>query len=149
LKAAASEHLAAEANAGRPSVGDPRLQLKAAIIVIWFGLSYAALLWAPSLSAALVATLSLAFAASAFGFCVFHDANHGTLFQRPSLNLSSRLRRACFRSSNTRTVPSSSRCRASALLARNWVEALLGAGRYAVHTPQSDVYSSHASATGI
>lgn len=49
LKAAASEHLAAEANAGQPSVGDPRLQLKAAIIVIWFGLSYAALLCAPSL----------------------------------------------------------------------------------------------------
>jgi linoleoyl-CoA desaturase len=87
LKAAANEHLAAEANSGRPSVGDPCLQLKAATIVIWFGLSYAALLCAPSLSAALLAALSLALAASALGFCVFHDANHGTLFQRPSWNL--------------------------------------------------------------
>jgi linoleoyl-CoA desaturase len=87
LKMAANEHLSAEANSGRPSIGDPRLQLKAAIIVIWFGLSYAALLSAPSLSAALLAAVSLAVAASALGFCVFHDANHGTLFQRPSWNL--------------------------------------------------------------
>jgi linoleoyl-CoA desaturase len=87
LRVAANEHLAAEAKAGRPSVGDPRLQLKAAIIVLWFGLSYAALLRAPSLSVALLVALSLALAASALGFCVFHDANHGTLFQRPSWNL--------------------------------------------------------------
>lgn len=87
LKIAASEHLAAEARCGRPSVGDPRLQLKAAIIVLWFGISYAGLLCSPSLSTALLATLSLAFAASALGFCVFHDANHGTLFERPSSNL--------------------------------------------------------------
>ena len=51
LKKAANAHLAAEAGRGRPSVGDPRLQLKAATIVIWFGLSYAALLCAASLSA--------------------------------------------------------------------------------------------------
>ena len=87
LKMAANEHLSAEANSGRPSIGDPRLQLKAAIILIWFGLSYAALLFAPSLSRALLAALSLSLAASALGFCIFHDANHGTLFQRPSWNL--------------------------------------------------------------
>lgn len=87
LKIAANEHLAAEASRGRPSVGDPRLQLKAAIIMIWFGLSYAGLLFAASLPAALLLALSLALAASALGFCVFHDANHGTLFQRPVQNL--------------------------------------------------------------
>ena len=87
LKIAANEHLTAEASCGRPSVGDPRLQLKAAIIVIWFGLSYGALLCAASLSTALLAALSLALAASAIGFCVFHDANHGTLFRRPTGNL--------------------------------------------------------------
>jgi linoleoyl-CoA desaturase len=87
LNTVVNEHLAAEANAGRPSVGDPRLRLKAATIVIWFAFSYAALLCAPSLFATLLAALSLAVAASVLGFCVFHDANHGTLFQRPSWNL--------------------------------------------------------------
>lgn len=87
LKAAAKEHLAAETNRGRPSVGDPRLQLKAALIIAWFGLSYLALLCSPTLAAALLAALSLALAASALGFGVFHDANHRTLFRRPVANL--------------------------------------------------------------
>lgn len=87
LKAAAADHLAIEASRGRRSVGDPRLQRKAAVIVLWFALSYAALLVAPTFAAALLAAISLAFAASALGFGVFHDANHGTLFQRPALNL--------------------------------------------------------------
>lgn len=87
LKAAANEHLAAELVHGRPSAGDPRVQRKAAIILAWFALSYGALLLAPTLFAALLATLSLALAASALGFCVFHDANHGTLFERRAENL--------------------------------------------------------------
>lgn len=87
LKSAAAEHLACEARRGRPQIGDARLQRKAAVIVLWFGLSYGALLFAPTLAAALLAALSLAFAASALGFGVFHDANHGTLFRRPTLNL--------------------------------------------------------------
>lgn len=87
MKAAASEHLAAENSRGRPSVGDPRLQRKAAIIVLWFALSYVALLCAATLSQALLAALSLALAASALGFGVFHDANHRTLFRRPAANL--------------------------------------------------------------
>lgn len=87
LKAAATEHLAAEASRGLPSIGDPRLQRKAAVIVLWFALSYCALLLAPALLAALLAALSLAFAASALGFGVFHDANHGTLFIRRAWNL--------------------------------------------------------------
>lgn len=87
LKSAATEHLAAEASRGRPSIGDPRLQRKAAIIVLWFALSYGALILATTMTAALLAALSLAFAASAVGFGVFHDANHRTLFRRPASNL--------------------------------------------------------------
>jgi linoleoyl-CoA desaturase len=57
------------------------------VIVLWFALSYAALLFTTTLPATLFAALSLAFAASALGFGVFHDANHRTLFQRPAANL--------------------------------------------------------------
>jgi linoleoyl-CoA desaturase len=57
------------------------------LIVGWFLLSFGALLPAPTLGTALLATLSLAVAAAAIGFCVFHDANHGTLFQRAVGNL--------------------------------------------------------------
>lgn len=87
VKAAAREHLAAEASAGRPPIGDPRLQRKALVIVLWFALSYAGLLGAPTLAVAVFAAFSLALAASALGFGVFHDANHRTLFQRPAANL--------------------------------------------------------------
>ncbi len=87
LKARAAEHLAAEASRGRAQIGDPRLQRKAAIIVLWFSSSYGALLFAPTFAAVLLAALSLAFAASALGFGVFHDANHGTLFRSPAWNL--------------------------------------------------------------
>jgi linoleoyl-CoA desaturase len=87
LSAATNAHLAAEAAQGRPRIGDPRLIRKAALILVWFALSYGALLLAPTFGAALVATLSLALAVSAIGFSVFHDANHGTLFKRAAGNL--------------------------------------------------------------
>ena len=87
MKAAANEHLDAEKNDGRPFIGDPRLKRKAVVILVWFALSYAALLFAPTLLAALACALSLALAASALGFNVFHDANHRTLFRRPAANL--------------------------------------------------------------
>src|SRR6185369_7374423 len=87
VKAAANDYLVDEASRGRPSVGDPRLRRKTAVILLWFGLSYGALLAAPTLWLALLATISLAFAAAAIGFGVFHDANHGTLFRRPAANL--------------------------------------------------------------
>ena len=87
IRSAASEHLSGEASRGRPSVGDPRLVRKAVVILAWFGLSFAALLDSPSLWAALLASLSLAFAAAALGFGVFHDANHGTLFRSRAANL--------------------------------------------------------------
>jgi len=87
IKAAASAHLSLEASRGRPSVGDPRLLRKAAVILAWFLLSFAALLASPTLVSALLATLSLAFAAAALGFGVFHDANHRTLFKGAAANL--------------------------------------------------------------
>lgn len=87
IRVAANEHLGAEAHRGWPSVGDPRLQRKAALILLWFAMSYSALLLAPTLVLTLLAALSLALAASALGFGVFHDSNHGTLFRRPVANL--------------------------------------------------------------
>lgn len=87
LKAAARAHLATEAARGRPATGDPRLLRKTVVILSWFAGSYAALLLAPTFPAALLAAVSLAFAAAAIGFGVFHDANHRTLFRRPALNL--------------------------------------------------------------
>lgn len=87
LRAAANEHLAAEERLGRPRTGDPRLVRKAAMIIAWFAFSYGALLLAPTFSASMLAALSLGLAAAAIGFCVFHDANHRTLFQRPAANL--------------------------------------------------------------
>jgi linoleoyl-CoA desaturase len=87
MKAAAKEHLASQESRGWPSVGDPRLQRKAAVILLWFGMSYGALLSAQTLWLALLAALSLALAASALGFGIFHDANHRTLFRRPGANL--------------------------------------------------------------
>ena len=83
----ATQHLASEAGRGRPSTGDPRAKRQAAVTLLWFALSYGALLCAPAFGAALVAALSLAFAAAAVGFGIFHDATHGTLFRRPAANL--------------------------------------------------------------
>lgn len=87
LRALASEHLAAEAARGRPSIGDPRAQRQAAVILVCFALCYGALLSATTLGAALIAAFCYALAAAALGFGVFHDANHGTLCRRPAANL--------------------------------------------------------------
>ena len=87
IRTAASEHLAVQKSLGLPSTGDPRLKRKAAVILIWFGLSYGALLSAPALYLVLLVTISLSLAASAVGFCIFHDANHRTLFGRRASNL--------------------------------------------------------------
>jgi linoleoyl-CoA desaturase len=87
LRSAADAHLAAEAMIGRPRTGDPRLHRKAAIIIVWFAFSYGALLFAPTFSALLLATLSLGLAAAGIGFCIFHDSNHRTLFRGPAANL--------------------------------------------------------------
>jgi linoleoyl-CoA desaturase len=84
LRIRGSEYLASQ---GRPSTGDPRALRQAAVILLWFALSYGALLCATSLSLALLAALSCAFAAAAVGFGVFHDANHSTLFRRSAGNV--------------------------------------------------------------
>lgn len=87
LRMRGSEYLASQADGGRPSTGDPRALRQAAVILLWFALSYGALLCATSLGLALLAAFSCAFAAAAVGFGVFHDANHGTLFRRPAANV--------------------------------------------------------------
>jgi linoleoyl-CoA desaturase len=87
IRSLASDHLASEAARGRPSTGDPRAQWQASIILLWFVLSYGGLIGASTFAVALVAALSLALAAAAVGFGVFHDVNHGTLFRRASTNL--------------------------------------------------------------
>jgi linoleoyl-CoA desaturase len=84
LRMRGSEYLASQ---GQPSTGDPRALRQAAVILLWFALSYGALLCATSLGLALLAALSCAFAAAAVGFGVFHDANHGTLFRRSEGNV--------------------------------------------------------------
>ncbi len=87
LNAVSNEQLEAEARLGRSRTGDPRLLRKAAAIIAWFGLSYSVMLSAPTFTVAMLAVLSLGLAAAAIGFCIFHDANHRTLFRRPALNL--------------------------------------------------------------
>jgi linoleoyl-CoA desaturase len=87
VRAFVNEHLASEAAHGRPSIGDPRAIGQAAVILLWSALSYGALLGATSLLGTLAAALCFACACVAAGFCIFHDANHGTLFRRPALNL--------------------------------------------------------------
>jgi linoleoyl-CoA desaturase len=56
-----------------------RLHAKTAVIVLWFGTSYGALLtWGgASAWAAAAATVSLALATAGIGFDIMHDANHG------------------------------------------------------------------------
>ncbi len=73
--------------AGRLPSGDPRLHRKAAIIIAWFALSYAAMLLAPGAQLWLPAAVSLGLAAAALGLNVFHDANHGAFSARPERNL--------------------------------------------------------------
>ena len=63
--------------AGRTGRGDQRLCRKAAIVLVWFVLSYACVLAAPNTWIYVAASLSWAVAAAALAFNIFHDANHG------------------------------------------------------------------------
>lgn len=56
----------------------PRMFVKTAVLLLWFGASYALLVFAAATwwQAALL-SCSLALAAAGIGFCVQHDANHG------------------------------------------------------------------------
>lgn len=86
LQGEVAAYLREARRAGRPATGDPRLLVKAGCLLVWFGASYGALLAAPTWGMALVAAVSLAFAAAALGFGVFHDANHATLFRHCAAN---------------------------------------------------------------
>jgi linoleoyl-CoA desaturase len=62
---------------GRSRYGAARLYFKAAVIVLWAGLSYAGLLAADHWWQALPLAASLGLALAAIGFNVGHDGNHG------------------------------------------------------------------------
>ena len=65
----------------------PRMYLKTAVLLLWFGASYALLVLAAATwwQGALL-SLSLALAMAGIGFAVQHDANHGAYSRRPAIN---------------------------------------------------------------
>ena len=71
----------------RPRADDARLWRKAAFIAVWFLGSYGLLLTVQSGWAQLLLCVSYALAASALGFNVFHDANHGSFSSSRRVNL--------------------------------------------------------------
>jgi linoleoyl-CoA desaturase len=73
---------------GQAPEGDRRLQLKAGITVFWYLASFFLLLSVNSAWLQLVLCISYGLAASAVGFNVFHDANHGALSSNRRLNFS-------------------------------------------------------------
>ena len=76
-----------EALAGHASGGDPRLLRKAAFITVWFLGSFALLLSVKSAWLQLILCFSYGLAASAVGFNVFHDANHGAMSSSHRVNV--------------------------------------------------------------
>ena len=76
-----------EALAGHASGGDPRLLRKAAFITVWFLGSFALLLSVKSAWLQLILCFSYGLAASAVGFNIFHDANHGAMSSSHRVNV--------------------------------------------------------------
>jgi linoleoyl-CoA desaturase len=72
---------------GRPPSGDPRMLRKAALITVWFAGSFILLLSVKSGWLQLLLCFSYGLAASALGFNVFHDANHGAISPSRRVNL--------------------------------------------------------------
>jgi linoleoyl-CoA desaturase len=72
--------------AGQAREGHRRLHLKAAIIVVWYLGSFALLLAVRSNWLQLALCVSYGLAASAVGFNVFHDANHGAMSPNRRIN---------------------------------------------------------------
>jgi linoleoyl-CoA desaturase len=72
---------------GRASAGDPPLLRKAALIAIWFVGSFVLLLSVQSLWLQVLFCFSYGLAASAVGFNIFHDANHGAISPSRRVNL--------------------------------------------------------------
>src|ERR1700728_933203 len=71
---------------GSPARGDRRLQLKAVLILIWFFASFILLLNAGFVWLQILLCLSYGIAASAVGFNIFHDANHGAMSSSTRIN---------------------------------------------------------------
>ncbi len=66
---------------------NPRMYVKTAIILAWFAASYVLLMFvAATWWQATLLSLSLAFAATAVGFSIQHDANHGAYSRSPTVN---------------------------------------------------------------
>lgn len=72
---------------GRAATGDPRLVRKAALILLWFLGSFVLLLSVKSGWLQLIFCVSYGLAASALGFNIFHDANHGAMSSDHRVNL--------------------------------------------------------------
>jgi linoleoyl-CoA desaturase len=76
-----------ETLAGDAPGGDPRLLRKAVLVMAWFLASFVLLLSVKSGWLQLVLCLSYGLAASAVGFNIFHDANHGAMSSNQRINL--------------------------------------------------------------
>lgn len=76
-----------EVVAGGATVGDPRLLRKALLIMVWFLGSFVLLLCIKSRWLQLMLCASYGLAASAVGFNIFHDANHGAMSCSRRVNL--------------------------------------------------------------
>lgn len=64
---------------GLPREGNGSLRLKTAVMFLWLAGSYSAAMWGGLPAPLLVGTMiSLGLAAAGIGFCVMHDANHGS-----------------------------------------------------------------------
>jgi linoleoyl-CoA desaturase len=67
--------------------GGPRIWLKSAILLAWFGASYALLVFGVATWwLAVPVALSLVFAMAGIGFSIQHDANHGAYSSKPRVN---------------------------------------------------------------
>jgi linoleoyl-CoA desaturase len=75
--------------------GRGALLSKLVVISVWFAASYVALLSVESVALKLALCFSYALAASAVGFNIFHDANHGTVFSSRSANLALAIAVSC------------------------------------------------------
>lgn len=65
----------------------PRMYVKTAVLLLWFGASYALLVFAATTWwQGVPLSLSLALAMAGIGFCVQHDANHGAYSSHPAVN---------------------------------------------------------------
>jgi linoleoyl-CoA desaturase len=74
-------------DSGRSVHGDWRMYLKTALLLIWFGASYAFLIFmATSWWQGVLGAGSLAFAIAGIGFSIQHDANHGAYSSHSSVN---------------------------------------------------------------